>query len=238
MFRGRGLARGNGFDVGKAGCSASPSSSSGTVSLGAHESAVEEGTVTGGGNGGVVDGKRSGSDGTKSEGGCGGRLDSGEGGGSTKEVGRSEAGTVEGLTSVSKDASIRLLVRRFGREPETSRFAGADDLIALKGDLWFIFPLVLERVLRGERRDGPGTGAGMGAGARLVGCGANAAGSTSAFFVLCSSSLNFWTNEHRCSTREMRGNDGDLHANRLLSVLYVLARGCLVPCHAEMPKPG
>jgi hypothetical protein len=135
MLRDRGLVRGNGFDVGKAGGSVNPSSSSGTVSLGARDSSVEEGTVTGGGNGGVVDGKRSGTDGTRSEGGCGGRQDSGEGGGSTKEVDRNEAGTVEGFTSVSKDTSTRLFVRRFGREPETSRFADTDDLIGLKGDL-------------------------------------------------------------------------------------------------------
>ena len=135
MLRDRGLVGGNGFDVGEAGGSIGPPSSSGTVSLGARDSSMEERTVTGGGNGGVVDGKRSGTDGTRSEGGCGGRRDSGEGGGSTKEVGRSEAGTVEGFTSISKDTSTRLLARRFGREPETSRFADTDDLIVLKGDL-------------------------------------------------------------------------------------------------------
>ena len=191
MLRDRGLVRGNDFDVGKVGGSESPSSFSRTVSLGAHDSSVEERTGTGGGNGGVVDGKRSGTDGTRSEGGCGGRRDSGDGGGSTKEVGRSKADTVEGFTSVSKDASTRLLARRFGREPRTSRFA--DTEVVLKGDLWVIFPLDLERVLRGERPDGPDTGADTGEGARLAGWGAEAAGSSSAFFVLCSSSLDFGT---------------------------------------------
>ena len=191
MLRDRGLGRGNGLDVGKAGGSVGPSSSSGTVSLGARDSSVEG---TGGGNGGVVDGRRSGTDGTRSEGGCGGRRASGEGGGSTKEVGRSEAGTVEGFIS----CSTRLLARRFGREPAASRFAGTD--VVLKGDLWVIFPLDLERVLRGERRDGPGTGGGTCAEARSAGWGADAAGSSSAIFVLCSSSLDFWNNEHICST--------------------------------------
>ncbi len=109
MMRAWGLASGNGFDVGKVGGSVGPSPPSGMVVSGAPVSSVVEGTGTGGGNGGVVDGKRSGTDGARSEAGCGGRQDSGDGGGSTKEVGRSEADTVEGFTSVSKDASIRLL---------------------------------------------------------------------------------------------------------------------------------
>lgn len=104
---------------------------------GVRDSSVEEGTMTGGGNGGVVDGKRSGNDGASSEGGCGGRRDSGEGGGSTKEVGRSEAGTVDGFTSISNDASTCLLAIRFGRELDARRFADteAEDRIVLKGDL-------------------------------------------------------------------------------------------------------
>lgn len=192
-LRDRDLASGNGFDVGKAGRSVILSSSPRTVTSGARDSPVEEGTVNGGGNGGVVvDGKRSGTDGTSSEGGWGGRRDSGEGGGSTKEVGRSEAGTMEGFTSVSKEASTRLLVIRLGREPEASRFADTDDLIVLKGDLWFSFPLDLERVLRGERRDGPGTGAG----APFASKGTGAADS-SAFFVMYSLSVGFQINEQR-----------------------------------------
>jgi hypothetical protein len=202
-LRDRDLASGNSFDVGKAEGSGSPSSS-GTVASDTRNSSVEEGTVNGGGNGGVVDGKRSGAEGASSEGGCGGRRDSGEGGGSTKEVGRSEAGTVEGFTSISEDASTRLLVIRLGRVPEVSRFADTDDLIVLKGDLWFSFPLDLERVLRGERRDGPGTGAGVGAGAPFASKDADAADS-SVFFVLCSLSLGFQNNEQRHYTLKTRG---------------------------------
>ena len=141
---------------------------------------------TGGENGGVVDvdGKRSGGtdDGNevRNEVGCvdgsggwgaRGRRDSGEGGGRTKDVGRSDTGTVEGMTSVSKDASMRLffvvvVVKRLGRVPE--RFfvdAGEalDVLAAFKGDLCtsfvFTFTLALERVFRGETRDGPGSAA-------------------------------------------------------------------------------
>jgi hypothetical protein len=135
-----------------------------------------------GGSGGVVDRKRrGGADGITREAGCGGRRDSGEGGGRTKEVGRSEAGTVEGITSVSKDASTRLLVKRLGREPEASRFADADvdDLLNFDGDFWASFAL---RVLRGERRDGPGCGAGgcavAGAGFARAGAGAVESDST------------------------------------------------------------
>ena len=145
-------------------------------------------------------------------------------------MGRSEAGTVEGFTSVSKGDSTRLLAIRFGREPEASRFADADDFIVLKGDLLVSFPLDLERVFRGERRDGPGTGAG----ARLASKGADAAGGSSTF-VFCSSSLDFRNNEHRYHTHKMSGNGHDLHATRMISVP---ARVCLVPSHAEMPKPG
>lgn len=230
MPRDGGLASRNGFDVGKAGGSVSLSSSSGAVSSGACDSSVEEGTVTGGGNGGVVDGKRSGADGASSEGGCGGRQDSGEGGGRTKEVGRSEAGTVEGFTSVSKDASTRLLAIRFGREPVASRFVDTDDLIDLKGDLLVSFPLDLERVFRGERRDGPGAGAE----ARLASKGADAAGGSSTF-VLCSSSLGYRINEHRYHTHKMSGNGHDLHATRMLSVS---AQVCLVTGRDQMLKSG
>jgi hypothetical protein len=140
---------------------------------------------TGGGNGGVVDGKRSGGtdDGNevRNEAGCDdaggsgcgarGRRDSGEGGGRTKDVGRSDAGTVEGMTSVSKDASTRLfvVVKRLGRAPERF-FVDAGEalevLAAFRGDLCtafvFTFTLTLERVFRGETQDGPGS-AGAGA---------------------------------------------------------------------------
>lgn len=84
----------------------------------------------------------------------------------TKEVGRSDAGTVEGITSVSKDASrtrFPVVVRRLGRaserrEPEAEeRFADAAEArAAFRGDLNTVFPLDLERVFRGEMRDGPG----------------------------------------------------------------------------------
>jgi len=135
---------------------------------------------TDGENGGVVDRKRSGGteDGNevrKEAGcvdggsGCGarGRRDSGEGGGSTKDVGRSDAGTVGGMTSVSKDASTCLfVVKRLGREPERF-FVDAGDalevLAAFRGDLYtsfvFTFALDLERVFRGETRDGLGSAA-------------------------------------------------------------------------------
>jgi hypothetical protein len=169
MFRTSGFASGNGLGVG-----------------GVCDSVAASGTITssrpdgGGGNGGVVDGKRSGADGPRSEVGCGGRRDSGEGGGRTKEVGRSEVGTVDGMTSVSKDASTRLLARRLGREPEAKRFADADDdLVVFEGDLWASFALDFERVLRGERRDGPGWGSGAGTGAS-----AGAVESNSAFLKL------------------------------------------------------
>src|SRR5260221_10991378 len=88
----------------------------------------------------------------------GGGRDSGEGGGRTKEVGRSDtAGTVEGFTSVSKDASTRLPVRpdvkRLGREPDAVRFADVEALlVAFRGDLNAGFGLDLARGFRGERR--------------------------------------------------------------------------------------
>ena len=91
---------------------------------------------------------------------CCGRRDSGGGGGRTKEVGRREVGTLEGMTSVSKDASTRLLVWRFRQKPEAKCVADVDDLACFDGDLWANFALDFERVLRGERRDGPGCGAG------------------------------------------------------------------------------
>jgi hypothetical protein len=96
-----------------------------------------------------------------------GRRDSGEGGGRTKDVGSSDVGTVEGMTSVSKDASTRLfVVRRLGRGPERF-FVDAGEarevLAAFRGDLCtsfvFIFALDLGRVFRGERRDGPASAA-------------------------------------------------------------------------------
>jgi hypothetical protein len=135
---------------------------------------------TGGGNGGVVDGKRNGGTDDGNEvrnevgcddddgGGCGarGRRDSGEGGGRTKDVGRSDVGTVEGMTSVSKDASTRLfVVKRLGRAAPERFFVDAGEalevLAAFRGDLCtafvFTFTLALERVFRGETRDGPGS---------------------------------------------------------------------------------
>jgi hypothetical protein len=186
MLRAIGFASGNGF--GSIGGVCDSVGASGMISSRPRvPSAVEEEEVCGGGggggNGGVVDGKRSGADGGRRVAGCGGKRDSGEGGGRTKEVGRSEVGTVEGMTSVSKDASTRLLVRRLGREPEAKRFADADDLVDFEGDLCASFALVFERVLRGERRDGPGCGAGAGAGAGAV-------GSNSAFFELGPSCLD------------------------------------------------
>jgi hypothetical protein len=140
---------------------------------------------TGGENGGVVDGKRSGgTDGgndVRNEVGCvdgaGGRRDSGEGGGRTKDVGRSDAGTVEGMTSVSKDASTCLfVVKRLGRGPERF-FVDAGEalevLAAFRGDLCtafvFTFTLDLERVFRGEAWDGPGSAAAVVVRARLSG---------------------------------------------------------------------
>jgi hypothetical protein len=66
---------------------------------------------------------------------------------------RNEVGTVEGITSVSKDASTHLPVKRLGREPEASRFADADADNIL--DFWASFTL---RVLRGERGAGTSTG--------------------------------------------------------------------------------
>jgi hypothetical protein len=99
--------------------------------------------------------------------GAGGRRDSGEGGGRTKDVGRSDVGTVEGMTSVSKDASTRLfVVKRLGRGPERFFVEAGEALEALaafRGDLCtgfvFTFTLALERVFRGETRDGPGSAA-------------------------------------------------------------------------------
>jgi hypothetical protein len=150
---------------------------------------------TGGENGGVVDGNKNGGtdDGNEArneagcaDGSCGcgcgarGRRDSGEGGGRTKDVGKSDAGTVEGMTSVSKDASTRLfVVKRLGRGPERF-FVDAGEalevLAAFRGDLClctadfdFTFILELERVFRGETRDGPGSGAAVVGWARLSG---------------------------------------------------------------------
>ena len=156
---------------------------------------------TGGGNGGVVVGKRSGGtdDGSpaKKAVGCGdegrgggGRRDSGEGGGRTKDVGSSDVGTVEGMTSVSKDASTRLLDIRLGREP--GRFADAEALEAFgafRGDLCTSFGFDFERVFRGDdRRDGPGC-ATAGGGTRFSG---RVEGSISRFFfeLCCSSSCS------------------------------------------------
>ena len=86
----------------------------------------------------------------------GGRRDYGEGHGRTKDVSSSDVGTIEGMTSVSKDTSTRLLDRR---APE--RFADAEEaLAAFSGDdLCTSFALDLDRVIRGEeRQDGPGCG--------------------------------------------------------------------------------
>ncbi len=84
--------------------------------------------------------------------------------------------------------------------------------------------------MRGERRDGPGTGAGTGTRAHFVGKGAETSGSGSAFFVSCSSSLAFWDNELDAPPQVGRNN------LRGIPSLPVLARGCPEPCHPEMPK--
>ena len=169
MLRAWGFAAGNGFDVGGCGTSSDEPARVPPLSGGAVVR-TEEGPGGGGcargENGGVVDEGTgwSETDGVKSVSRCGGGWDSGEGGGRTKEVGRSDAvGTVEGFTSVSKDASTRLPVRRLGREPDAVRFADAEALlVAFKGDLNTGFALDLERVFRGEVRDGPGCGAAAG----------------------------------------------------------------------------
>ena len=184
MLRISGFAIGNGFGVGGL-CD----SVGAPKTISCVRSEVEGEDVCGGGgaNGGVVDGKRSGPDGARRDAGCGGRRDSGAGGGRTKEVGRSEVGTLEGMTSVSNDASTRLLAWRFRREPEAERFADADDFAGFAGDLSASFALDFERVLRGERRDGPGRGAGAG---RLPRAGIDAVESNSAFLELGSSCLD------------------------------------------------
>ena len=169
-MRAWGFAAGNGFDVGGCGTSSDARARVSPLSAGAVVRAEEEGPGGGGcargENGGVVDEGTcwSGMDGVKSVSRCGGGRDSGEGGGRTKEVGRSDAAcTVEGFTSVSKDASTRLPVRRLGREPDAVRFADAEARrVAFKGDLNTGFALDLERVFRGETRDGPGCGAAAG----------------------------------------------------------------------------
>jgi hypothetical protein len=187
ILRAKGFARGNGDfgvdEVGGNGDSNGCVTTLGMICAGAGATAaplsVEEeeacggGCTRGGGNGGVVDGAR------RSVAGCGGGRDSGDGGGRTNDVGRSDVGTVEGITSVSKDASrttrllvpvfvvvvvvfIRRLEREWGserREPDAARFADTMALAAFKGDLSTAFPLDdFERVFRGERRDGPGPG--------------------------------------------------------------------------------
>jgi len=181
-----GLAAGNGFDIGGCGtdsngcatletissdATARISPLSGRAVVGTEEEAGGGGCAKGE-NGGVVDEglSWSGMDDVKSVSRCGGGRDSGEGGGRTKEVGRSDAaGTVEGFTSVSKDASTRLPVGpdvgRLGRELDAVRFADAEGLlVAFRGDLNIGFALDFERVFRGEtrRRDGPGCGAASG----------------------------------------------------------------------------
>jgi hypothetical protein len=221
ILRAKGFARGNGdFGVDEVGGNGDGNGcvttlgmlcSGATTTLSVEEEEEEAcggGCARGGGNGGVVDGAR------RSVAGCGGGRDSGDGGGSTNEVGRSDVGTVEGITSVSKDASrtTRLLVPVFvvvvvvvirrlereweseRREPEAARFADAMALAAFKGDLSTAFPLDdFERVFRGERRDGPGcccATAGAGAGAGTAGTrfsGFLQTESKSRFFGLCCS---------------------------------------------------
>jgi hypothetical protein len=197
MLRAKGFASGNGFDVSGVGGGIGRSVPAATGAIGGTLGTVMvvEDCWAGGGNGGVVVGNRSGGtdDGipVRKEAGCGGRgrQDSGEGGGRTKDVGNSDAGTVEAMTSVSKDASTRLPVRRLGREPERF-FADAGEaleaLAAFSGDLCpTSFPLDLERVFRGERRDGPACAVAPG-GTRFSG--GRVEGSISRFFELyCSS---------------------------------------------------
>ena len=182
MLRIWGFAAGNGFDVGGCGidgcatlgmissdATARVSPLSGGAVMGVEEEAGGGGCAEGENRGVVDEGMSwSGTGGVKRVSRCGGGRDSGEGGGRTKEVGRSDAaGTVEGFTSVSKDASTRLPVRpdvgRLGREPDAVRFADAEALlVAFRGDLKTGLTLDLERVFRGERRDGPGCGAAAG----------------------------------------------------------------------------
>jgi hypothetical protein len=182
-LRAWGFAAWNGFDVGGCGIDDNGCATLGKITSDAtaRVSSLSGGAVVGlegaggggcakGENGGVVDEGMSwsGTDGVKRVPMCGGGRDSGEGGGRTKEVGRSDtAATAEGFTSVSKDASTRLPVRpdvnRLGREPDVVRFADADALfVVFRGDLNADFVLDLERVFRGERRDGPGCGAAAG----------------------------------------------------------------------------
>jgi len=183
-LRAWGFAAGNGFDVGGCGTDDNGCATLGTISSDATArvsplsggAVVKEEEEAGGGgcakgeNGGVVDEGMSwsGTDGVKRVPRCGGGRASGEGGGRTKEDGRSDTvGTVEGFTSVSKDASTRLPVRpdvrRLGRELDAVRFADVEALlVAFKGNLNAGFALDLERVFRGERRGGPGCGAAAG----------------------------------------------------------------------------
>ena len=78
--------------------------------------------------------------------GCGAceRRNSGERGGRTKDVGRSDVATVEGMTSVSKDASMRLFViKRLGWGLQGPRRD-------LRTGFIFTFTFDLERVFWGE----------------------------------------------------------------------------------------
>lgn len=225
MLRGWGFAAGNGFDVGGCGtdgngcatletipsdATARISPLSGRAVVGIEDEAGGGGCVRGE-NGGVVDEwmSWSGTDGVKRESRCGGGRDSGEGGGRTKEVGRSDAaGTVDGFTSVSKDASTRLPIRpevwRLGREPDAVRFADVEALlVAFRGDLNTGFALALERVFRGERRDGPGCGAASGGAA--VRCISGFVGNNKSRFLGGICSTRFWfEKEHK---QMVRGED-------------------------------
>ena len=203
-----GFAAGNGFDVGGCGTDDNGGATLGTISSDAtaRVSPLSGGAVVGleeeaggggcakGENGGVVDEGTSwsGTDGVKRVPMCGGGRDSGEGGGRTKEVGRSDtAGTVEGFTSVSKDASTRLPVRRLGRELDAVRFADVEALlVAFRGDLNAGFALDLERVFRGERRDGPGCDAA--AGGTAVRCTSGFVETNKLRFLGGFSSTRFW----------------------------------------------
>jgi len=107
-------------------------------------------------------------------------------------------GTVDGMTSVSKDASTRLfVVKRLGWAAPERFFVDAGEaleaLVAFRGDLCtaivFTFTLALERVFRGETRDGPGSaGAAV---VNVVGGRARRSGwavkSNSRFFEVCCS---------------------------------------------------
>jgi hypothetical protein len=112
------------------------------------------------------------------------------------------------MTSVSKDASTRLPVRRpAGREPGRFFADVGEALDALAAFSWDLcatsFPLDLERVFRGER-DGPACAAAVSGGARVSG--GRVEESMSRFFEACCSSCSC-----SCSDCSQIGEHGLLH---------------------------